>query len=138
MKFKGHNFRPVHNLLSRLSKEGDTYANGDPVPHGHYVVVKPEDCTFLRKEGNANIFETRNAKCIDDMTGHSLTNMFYGKWKLRHSERGTVVDNLDTGSFDIAHEYFQCTVYMMQRGRVYKASIQRAVSTKQLKIVTQD
>jgi hypothetical protein len=135
MIFKGMKFKKSNNLLSRKSKVGDLYADGTQVPEHHSVVVRVKDCEHVNTDGLVDTYKTDNAPSITDMTGHSLTNMFYGKWKRRSSTCGVWVDNLDKNRPEIAMDYYQCTVYLIQNGRVYKASIQRAITPKQLNII---
>lgn len=136
MRFKGLDFKKSRNHLARMSKDGDKYFDGTPVPKHHQVVVLARHCAFKGTCLGRTLLNPNDAPHIKDMTGHSLTNMFYGVWKRRISNRGTWVYNLDTKQSEVAYEYYQCTVYMMKNGEVYKASIKRAISDKQYEVMS--
>lgn len=136
MRFKGLDFKKSRNHLARMSKDGDKYFDGKPVPKHHQVVVLVSQCDFKGTCLGKTLYSTDNAPHIKDMTGHSLTNMFYGVWKRRISNMGTWVYNLDTKQSEIAYEYYQCTVYMVKNGHVYKSSLKRAISPKVYNVIS--
>lgn len=137
MVFKGMKFRYATDLLYRLSNGKDEYINGGVIKPHHVVVVKIKDCAKLDISPNDHNlrYNTDDAKAISDIRSHGLTNMIYGAWRRRASTKGTIVENIDTKRIEISHDYFQCNVYLVKDGSVYKSSIKRANTNSQFKIV---
>jgi hypothetical protein len=110
MKIGGYYFRKTSALTYRMAKEGDTYADGTPIPANYVVIVRVRDCEVVEQTETKLIINSDNTKPIADMTGHSYTNMVYGRWKEK-------VRNGKT--------YWQMTTYAVRDGQVYTTSIHR-------------
>lgn len=128
MKFKGFTGTLAKNLSYRLSMKGDVLANGSEIDERYIAIVHKKDCPeYVSEKDGKTYIDPSNAPAIKDMSGHSTTKLVYGCWKKRKvSERGTYVE-LDNGkeTFVSTGDYYQCNVYFVNNGRVYKASIRR-------------
>jgi hypothetical protein len=133
MKFKGFNGKLAKNLGYRESIQGDVYLDGTPVHQNYTVIVKKNDCRHYENEFGQKFYDPEGVSAIKDMTGHSRTNLIYGAWKKRKVNEitGNTVE-MDDGrrTFITTGEYFQCTVYFVLKGQVYRASMKRMDTPK--------
>ena len=121
MKRLGRTFvrnRDYGYRMSDPTKDFDL--RGDPVQSNYVSIVRIKDCPKYERDGTT-YYEPANTPSIP--INHGGTYYGYGEWKKRKSTNGKWLE--DDGALAFVHEYWQCTIYLVDDAKVYTSSIQR-------------
>ena len=122
MKRLGRTFARNGDVGFRMSDPTKDFdLRGDPVESNYVSFVKIKDCPKYERDG-VTYYEPKNTPSIP--VNHGGTYYGYGEWKKRKWTNGKWMQNAKD-QMEFVHEYWQCTIYLVDDARVYTHSLKR-------------